>query len=123
MSVVKLLSPRELELMKVVWKLEEATVREVYEVLRERRKTAYTSVMTIMNILEEKGFLKKWQEGRAYVYQPTRPKDEVRREMLRDFVSRVFNGSAQSLMLHLVQDPSFDATDRDEIRKILEGRS
>ena len=67
----------ELEIMKIVWRLEKATVRAVYEELLERRKIAYTTVMTVMRTLEQKGYLKSSQDERAYVYQPARPKNQV----------------------------------------------
>jgi BlaI family penicillinase repressor len=98
------LTDQELEIMKIVWQLEKATVRDVYEALLERRKIAYTTVMTMMKILEQKQYLKKNMEDRAYVYCPTRPKNQVIRGMVREFVDRVFNGSAQPLLLHLVED-------------------
>ena len=63
--------------MKVVWRLEQATVREVYETLRERRHGAYRTVMTMMNTLEGKGYLKKTLEGRAFRYRPARPERRV----------------------------------------------
>ena len=69
--------------MKVVWKLDAATVRDVYEILRVKRTIAYTTVMTMMKILEEKGYLKKVRVERAYVYRPTRPRQQVRRRVRR----------------------------------------
>jgi len=84
--------------MKVVWGLERATVRDVYETLRERRKIAYTTVMIMMNILETKKYLKKQAQDRAYVYQATRPRSEVIKAMVREFVDLVFNGSAEPLL-------------------------
>jgi len=105
--------------MKVVWQLETATVRQVYETLLERRKIAYTTVMTMMNILEQKGHLKKRCEERAYVYQPARPQKQVIRSMVRDFVDRVFNGSAEPLVAHLVEDRCLSEGDLEEIRKTI----
>jgi predicted transcriptional regulator len=98
------LTDQELEIMKIVWDLDQATVRDVYEKLLERRKIAYTTVMTLMKILETKGHLKKSSVERAYIYQPTRPKQQVIGGMVREFVNRVFNGSAEPLLLHLVED-------------------
>jgi predicted transcriptional regulator len=98
------LTDQELEIMKIVWDLDQATVRDVYEKLLERRKIAYTTVMTLMKILETKGHLKKSSAERAYIYQPTRPKQQVIGGLVRDFVNRVFNGSAEPLLLHLVED-------------------
>ena len=113
------LTGAELEIMHVVWGLEQATVRDVYEALRERRKIAYTSVMTVMKILEQKGHLKKKQEDRAYVYRPARPRAQVLRGMVRDFVDRVFQGAAKPLMVHLVEDSRLSPEDLAEIRRLL----
>jgi predicted transcriptional regulator len=106
--------------MKIVWKTGQATVREVYEALREQRKLAYTTVLTMMKILEGKGFLSKDAGERAHVYRPTRPEQTVLRTMVRDFVDRVFNGSAQPLLLHLVRDRKLTAREIEELRALMD---
>lgn len=106
--------------MHVVWSKEKATVRDVYEALRERRKVAYTSVMTVMKILEQKGYLKKKQEDRAYVYAASQPRAQVLGVMVRDFVDRVFQGAAKPLLVHLVEDERLSPNDLAEIRRLLE---
>jgi len=113
------LTAQELEIMKVVWRSGASTVRDVYETLLEHRKIAYTTVMTMMNILEQKGYLKKSSKDRAYVYQATRPQKQVIRGMVREFVDRVFNGSAEPLLLHLVEDRRVSEQDLEEIRVML----
>jgi predicted transcriptional regulator len=113
------LTEQELEIMKVVWGLERATVRDVYEALRERRKIAYTTVMTMMNILETKKYLKKQARDRAYVYQATRPRREVIKAMVREFVDRVFNGSAEPLLVHLVKDRRLSQKDLEKIARTI----
>src|SRR5256714_5562891 len=113
------LTAQELEIMKVVWRSGASTVRDVYETLLEHRKIAYTTVMTMMNILEQKGHLKKSQKDRAYVYQATRPQKQVIRGMVREFVDRVFNGSAEPLLLHLVEDRHLSENDLDEIPRLM----
>lgn len=113
------LTGQELEIMKIVWQCETATVRQVYEALLERRRIAYTTVMTMMNILEQKGYLTKRQGERAYVYKPSRPKKQVIGAMVREFVNRVFNGSAEPLLLHLVEDRHLTEKDLEEIRRTI----
>jgi len=118
-----ILTDQELEIMKVVWGRDKATVRDVYETLLQRRKIAYTTVMTMMKILEQKKYLRKTQEDRAFVYRPTKPKKQVIQGMVREFVDRVFNGSAEPLLLHLVEDRKLSGKDLDEIsRMIREGK-
>jgi BlaI family transcriptional regulator, penicillinase repressor len=111
------LTEQELEIMKIVWHKERATVRDVYEALLARRKIAYTTVMTMMKILEDKKHLKKRLEDRAYIYRPARPQRQVIREMVRDFVDRVFNGSAEPLLVHLVEDRRLSRSDLGEIAR------
>jgi predicted transcriptional regulator len=115
------LTEQELEIMKIVWEREHATVREVYESLLEKRKIAYTTVMTMMNILEQKKFLKKTQAERAYVYRPARPKQQVIGAMVREFVNRVFNGSAEPLLVHLVEEHNLSKEDLEEIARLRAG--
>ena len=105
--------------MKVIWKLEKANVRQVYETLLEQRRIAYTTVMTMMNILEQKGYLTKRQVDRAYVYQPAQPQKQVIRSMVREFLDRVFNGSAEPLVAHLVEDRRLSEKDLEEIRRTI----
>ena len=112
------LTEQELEIMKVVWERNRATVRDVYEALLERRKVAYTTVMTMMKILEQKGFLKKSQEDRAYIYRPAQAKRQVIGAMVRDFINRVFNGSAEPLLVHLVEDHHLSQKDLEEIARL-----
>lgn len=117
------LTDQELEIMKIVWRLGPATVRDVYEALLERRKIAYTTVMTMMNILEQKSYLRKAQGDRAYVYRPTRPKNQVIKAMVREFLDRVFNGSAEPLLVHLVEDRRLSGRDLEEIARMIRKKS
>lgn len=107
--------------MKVVWQKGDVTVRDVYETLLERRRIAYTSVMTMMKILEGKGHLRRRREERAFVYRATRPKAAVVRSMVREFVDRVFNGSAQPLLVHLVKDRRLTEEELDEVTRLIKG--
>ena len=89
------LSGPQLDIMKVVWRLGEATVRDVYEDLRTQRAIAYTTVMTTMKTMEARGHLKKRTEGRAFVYTASAAENRMLRNIVGDFVDRVFNGSAE----------------------------
>lgn len=114
------LGPQEFQIMKVVWDQGRVTVRDVYEILLTRRHVAYTTVMTMMGILEQKGFLKKIPgDDRAYVYEPAKSRKTVMRAMVSEFVDRVFGGSASPLMVHLIEDRHLTAKDLDELRKAI----
>ena len=106
--------------MKVVWWRGPATVRDVYEALREERKVAYTTVMTMMNVLERKGHLRKRAEGRSFVYRPTRPQRQVIGSMVREFVERVFGGSAAPLLAHLVEEEKLTPDELDALARRIE---
>ncbi len=105
--------------MKIVWERGTATVRDVYETLLSRRKIAYTTVMTMMKIMDEKGYLKRRLDRRAYVYEGTRPKKQMIREMVSEFVNRVFNGSAQPLVAHLVEERRLSEQELKQIARMI----
>ena len=114
------LTPQELAIMKEVWRLEKATVRDVYESMRDRRAIAYTTVMTMMKILEEKGYLKKTRADRAYVYRPSQPRQKVIGSMVRDFLDRVFDGAAAPLLVQLAKDGRLTRDEKAMIRRMAE---
>lgn len=115
---MKPLTPLELEVMEVIWGLKRATVRQVFEVLRERRKLAYTTVMTVMGTLEQKGHLKRTKEGRAYLYAPVRSRRAALSEQVQDFLDRVFGGGAKPLVLSLVESKKLSKRELDEIARL-----
>jgi predicted transcriptional regulator len=113
------LTPQELAIMKIVWQLGAVTVRDVYEALSASRRIAYTTVMTMMGVLETKGYLRKDTEDRAYRYHATRPQRAVIASMVREFVDRVFDGASRPLLLHLVQDTRLSAAQRKKLQRLL----
>jgi BlaI family transcriptional regulator, penicillinase repressor len=114
------LTPLELAIMKVVWRLDKSTVREVYEALRERRTIAYTTVMTMMKVLEEKGYVQRELVDRVNIYTPAKPRQQVLGAMVRDFVDRVFDGASDNLLLHLAKDNRLTEKQRRTVEKLLE---
>ena len=114
------LTPQELAIMKVVWQLESATVRDVYERLRKRRPVAYTTVLTMMRILEHKGYLKKTQTEKAFVYRPAKPRAQVLAGMVREFVDRVFDGASRPMLLHLVNEAKLNDKERKALLRAIE---
>src|SRR3954468_24076237 len=107
-----ILTPQELAIMKVVWKLDSATVRDVYDELRAKRDIAYTTVMTMMKILDQKGHLKATRGERAFVYKPVRSRQEVLGGMVREFIDRVFDGASRPMLLHLVKQTKLSDKER-----------
>lgn len=113
------LTDAELEIMHVVWELDGATVREVHERLNQQRPLAYTTVMTMMKILEHKRHLTRSKQGRAYRYRPVQPKNRVISGMVDDFVGKVFAGSARPLVLSLVKDRKLSQKDLEDIARMI----
>lgn len=105
--------------MKIVWVRGDVTVRDVYEEILRRRKIAYTTVLTMMKILEHKGFLKRRGGEKAYVYRAVHAKKKVLGSMVRDFIDRVFNGAAEPLLVHLVENRKLSGRDLEEIARAL----
>jgi BlaI family penicillinase repressor len=114
------LTPQELAIMKVVWTLKSATVRDVHEQLNAVRPIAYTTVLTMMRILEQKGHLRKTRVERAFVYRPVKPRHQVIGEMVREFVDRVFDGASRPMLLHLVKRTKLSARERQALLRAIE---
>ena len=113
------LTDHELELMRIIWERGEVTVRDVYEELLRRRKVAYTTVMTTMKTLEQKKYLKVSQQNRAFLYRPAEPKGEVIKTQVRHFIDRVFEGSAQPLLVHLLRERHISESDLAYINRLM----
>lgn len=97
------LTELEMELMKVLWETGPATVQTVREKLRGRRELAYTTVQTMLNILHRKGKVRRTLKDRAYCYRPAVGRQKAMAQVLGDLIERVFGGSAESLVLGLVE--------------------
>ena len=91
--------------MKIVWQLEKATVRDVYEELLKHRKIAYTTVMTTLDRLEKKGTLKRKKSGKAFVYSAAMTESELRQLAVQHLVDEYFQGSRESLLGYLQSGP------------------
>ena len=105
----------ELEILKVLWSAGPSPVRGVRDGLAVSRKLAYTSVMTIMNIMVDKGYLARVKQGPSYVYRPRVGQRATTRRMLKDLMDRAFDGSAAAVMVNLLES---DALDADELRHL-----
>ena len=109
----------ELEILKVLWRDGPAPVRHVRDALAGFRELAYTSVMTIMNIMTKKGYLKRTKQGGRYVYSTKITEKSISRKMLRDLVDRVFDGSAVAVMLNLLETADVDEAELKQLRQII----
>jgi predicted transcriptional regulator len=112
------LTDREADLMELLWEHGPSTVAEVRERLTD--DLAYTTVLTILRTLEAKGYVGHGEEGRAHRYSALVARDAARRSALRALSSKLFKGSAELLMSHLVSDQKLTAPEIERIRDLLE---
>ncbi len=110
-----------MEVLHLVWELERATVADVRERILANRHVAYTTVMTVMKNLAEKGFLDYEKDGNAYVYHASRDAEEVRHSLLEAMLSKVFKGSPAALVQTLVKYEDLSEEDRREIVDLIRG--
>ncbi len=96
------LTRQELRIMNVVWASESASGRDVADALSREKPVAYTTVLTLMNILVAKGHLVRVRDGRQFRYRPKVAQERVLKGLVRDFIDRVFAGSPHSLIAHLI---------------------
>lgn len=113
-------TPAELEILKVLWEQGPLTVRDVMEVLnRTSPERAYTTVMSLMNIMTDKGLLKRTPQGRAFIYAAKAARDKTLGNMVNDLLGRAFAGSASALVAHLLDETNPSKTELDEIRQAI----
>lgn len=120
----KSLSPlgeTEMEILHHVWESGEATVAEIQEKILAERKIAYTTVMTIMKNLNDKGFLKYRKDGVTYVYSAAQEQENVQLNLVGKLIDKVFKGSSSALIQTLVKNENLSDEERAEIKKLIDG--
>lgn len=115
------LTEAELRLMEVLWSRGPSTVGEVTKALPRGRSLAYSSVLTTLRILEQKGYVRHEVRGRAFVYHTTVGRQEAQRSAVRYVVNRFFEGSPEQLVLNILEDEDLDAKDLQRLRQMIEG--
>lgn len=110
----------ELEILQVLWKHQPATVRKVVDVLNESRSRAYTSILSMLNIMFEKGMVTRRMKGRAHVYEAQRSRENTLGGFVRDLLGRAFNGSSASLINQVLEQSQPTPEELDEIRQAIE---
>ena len=114
-------TPAELEVLKVLWERGPSTVRDVMDALAEQgHRRAYTSVMSLMNVMADKGLLNREPQGRAFVYSPRIDREKTLGRMIGDLWQRAFEGSASTLVSRLLDEASPSREELDEIRNAIE---
>lgn len=115
------LTEAELRIMNVLWDRHSATVHEVLQALPPKPTLAYNSVLTIIRILESKGYVKHVKDGRAHIYLPKVDRKDATRFEVRHLVSRFFGNSHELLVLNILEEKSLDAEELARVRELLEG--
>jgi BlaI family penicillinase repressor len=110
----------ELEVLKVLWDRGPSTVRDVMEVLNTSRPRAYTSVMSLLSVMTDKGLLSREAEGRAFVYRPKTDRGRTLKGMVGDLLGRAFEGQSSQLIAHLLDQSQPTAEELAEIRRLIE---
>ena len=110
----------ELEVLKILWNQGPSTVRQVLEVLNQRRRRHYTSVMSLMNVMTDKGQLSREPQGRAFLYRPEISRERASGQLLEDLLGRAFEGSAQALVARLLDRSRPSPAELAEIRRMID---
>jgi len=110
----------ELEILTVLWSLGPATVREVYEKISERRTAQYSTVLKFMQIMAEKGLVRRDEKQRAHIYEAAMPREWTQRQLAGDLLHRAFNGSATSLMVGALSARKASKKELAELHKLLD---
>lgn len=114
------LTDAEAQVMAVLWRLKSATVGDVVTALSEQRSVTYSTVQTMLRILETKGYATHDKVARAFVYRPLIDAHQARRRALRHLVSRLFEGSPSLLVLNMLQDEELDEKERKQLKKLID---
>lgn len=114
------LTDAESEVMAVLWRLRRASVGDVVTALNENRSVTYSTVQTMLRILETKGYVTHDKVARAFVYEPVIDERQARRRALRHLVGRLFDGSPSLLVLNVLEDEELDPAEREQLRKLIE---
>jgi BlaI family penicillinase repressor len=114
------LTDAESQVMAVLWRLSQASVGDVVSAMSETRTVTYSTVQTILRILETKGYVTHDKVARAFVYRALIDKRQARRRALRHLVSRLFEGSPTLLVLNVLEDDAIDPVERQRLRRLIE---
>jgi BlaI family penicillinase repressor len=110
----------ELEILTVLWSRGPSTVRQIHEAIVRRKPAQYTTVLKFMQIMADKGLVRRNEKQRAHIYEPARPREWTQRQLAGDLLQRAFNGSARSLMLGALSARKASKKELTELRRLLD---
>jgi BlaI family penicillinase repressor len=114
------LTEAELRIMEVLWQRKSVTVQQVLDDITQKPALAYNSVLTIIRILEKKGYVEHAKDGRAHVYAPVIGREDARRSEVRHLVSRFFRDSHEQLALNILEERGLDREEIERLKSMLE---
>ena len=117
-----ILTRQELQIMKVIWGLGAATVIDVCEIMSQSKPVAYTTILTLMGILEDKGALAHTRSGRAFLFRPLLSRRQATRNVVHDVTMRFFDGNPEKLIEDVLANETLDPDQLDFVRSMLESR-
>jgi predicted transcriptional regulator len=110
----------ELAILRVLWQLGPSTVRQVHDVLMRARPTAYTTALKLLQIMTEKGLVRRDESDRTHVYQSRLTEEQTQRQLIRDLMDRAFGGSSSKLVMQALASKRASTDELTEIRRMLE---
>jgi BlaI family penicillinase repressor len=110
----------ELEILRVLWNRGHSTVRDVYEELKRDKPVGYTTILKLMQIMAEKGLVRRDEDQRAHLYEAMVPKESTQRQLVDDLLDRAFGGSALELVMQALSAKRASAAEIDQIRHMLD---
>lgn len=110
----------EMEILQVLWENQPSTVREVVDVLNQSRPRAYTSILSMLNVMYDKGLVEREMQGRAHVYRARKSRESTLGGVIKDLLGRAFQGSTSSLITQILEQSKPSAEELEEIRKTIE---
>jgi BlaI family transcriptional regulator, penicillinase repressor len=113
----------ELTILRVLWERGPSTVRQVHEVMTRERPTAYTTALKLLQIMTDKGLVRRDETDRSHVYQARLTREQTQRQLVRDLLDRAFGGSSSKLVMQALAARRASAEELGEIRRLLDDRS
>jgi BlaI family penicillinase repressor len=110
----------ELEILTVLWSRGPSTVRDVHEIIAGRKPTQYTTVLKQLQVMSEKGLVRRDEKQRSHVYEPARPREWTQRQLAGDLLNRAFEGSAKGLLLGALSARKASKKELAELRTLLD---
>ena len=115
-----ILTRQELQIMKVIWEIGAATVKDVCNVMSQTKAVAYTTILTLMGILEDKGALAHTRSGRAFLFRPVLSRRQATRNQVRDVITRFFDGSPERMVEDILVNEALDPDQIETVRSLLD---